>query len=187
MNNKDIIALVEGRLSDEKKAEVVKWLLKNPKQQQRYHILKARHVAKLLKESKRENANGPKRNYATWYKYAGYAACLVLMFALAYKLTAPQSQEVAEISKITMATSIGENKTLTLSDGTKVTLNANTSLSYPEEFTGESREVSLRGEAFFDVSHNPDKPFMVATGNGMKIQVLGTEFNVKSYPEDLNV
>ena len=186
MNNKDIIALVEGRLSDERKAEVVKWLLKNPKQQQRYHVLKARHVAKMLKENEHGESSRPS-TYAKWFQYVGYAACLVLMFALAYTLTSPEEQLVVETSNITMTTSIGENKTLTPSDGTQVTLNANTTISYPETFSGDSREVSLNGEAFFDVTHNPDRPFMVATGNGMKIQVLGTVFNVKSYPEDLNV
>ncbi|WP_108247075.1 FecR family protein [Muricauda brasiliensis] len=188
MNNKDINALVEGRLPDDKKAEVVKWLLKNPKQQQRYHVLKARHVAKLLKEGERKNVLGPKRKFADWYKYVGYAACVLLMAALAYTLISPNKQLEERSSQIILAsTSIGENKTITLSDGTKVTLNANTTFSYPEKFSEESRDVSLQGEAFFDVAHNPEKPFKVATGNGMNIQVLGTVFNVKSYPEDQNV
>ena len=188
MNNKDINALVEGRLSDEKKAEVVKWLLKNPKQQQRYHVLKARHVAKLLKEGGGKNKLDTKRKFADWYKYVGYAACVLLMVALAYTLVSPNEQLEAKYSQTILAsTSIGENKTITLSDGTKVTLNANTTFSYPEKFSEESRDVSLQGEAFFDVAHNPEKPFKVATGNGMNIQVLGTVFNVKSYPEDQNV
>ena len=188
MNNKDINALVEGRLSDEKKAEVVKWLLKNPKQQQRYHVLKARHVAKLLKEGGGKNKLDTKRKFADWYKYVGYAACVLLMVALAYTFVSPNEQLEAKYSQTILAsTSIGENKTITLSDGTKVTLNANTTFSYPEKFSEESRDVSLQGEAFFDVAHNPEKPFKVATGNGMNIQVLGTVFNVKSYPEDQNV
>jgi len=188
MNNKDINALVEGRLSDEKKAEVVKWLLKNPKQQQRYHVLKARHVAKLLKEGGGKNKLDTKRKFADWYKYVGYAACVLLMVALAYTLVSPNEQLEEKYSQTILAsTSIGENKTITLSDGTKVTLNANTTFSYPEKFSEESRDVSLQGEAFFDVAHNPEKPFKVATGNGMNIQVLGTVFNVKSYPEDQNV
>ncbi|MBW8245135.1 FecR domain-containing protein [Muricauda oceani] len=188
MNNKDINALVEGRLSDKKKAEVVKWLLKNPKQQRRYHVLKARHVAKLLKEGEHKNVTGPKRKFADWYKYVGYAACVMIMAALAYTLLSPNEQFEEKSSQIILAsTSIGENKTITLSDGTKVTLNANTTFSYPEKFSEESRDVSLQGEAFFDVAHNPEKPFIVATENGMNIQVLGTVFNVKSYPEDQNV
>lgn len=180
--------MVEGRLSEEKKAEVVKWLLKNPKQQQRYHILKAKHVAKMLKENNGEHSKSPKRTFTDWYKYAGYAACVLIMAALTYTLVAPAEQLEEKAPQVIYATtSIGENKTITLSDGTRVTLNANTVFSYPEKFSEKSREVSLRGEAFFDVAHNPEKPFKVATGNGMNIQVLGTVFNVKSYPEDQNV
>ena len=99
MNNKDINALVEGRLSDEKKAEVVKWLLKNPKQQQRYHVLKARHVAKLLKEGGGKNKLDTKRKFADWYKYVGYAACVLLMVALAYTLVSPNEQLEAKYSR----------------------------------------------------------------------------------------
>ena len=60
MNKKDIIALVEDRLPAEKKQEVIKWLLKNPKQQQRYHILKAKHVAKLLRKSGDDRTQKPR-------------------------------------------------------------------------------------------------------------------------------
>lgn len=66
-------------------------------------------------------------------------------------------------------------------------LNANTSLSFPEQFSDTLRSVSLSGEAFFEVTHDEDRPFIVTTENGMQIQVLGTTFNVKSYPEDQNV
>ncbi|WP_108425272.1 FecR family protein [Flagellimonas amoyensis] len=188
MNKKDIIALVEDRLPAEKKQEVIKWLLKNPKQQQRYHILKAKHVAKLLRKSGDDKMQRPDRIQTGWYKYAGYAAAIALVFSLAYVLMRPMGNvETSVYATAETVTSIGENRTIELSDGTKITLNANTTLSYPKTFTGESREVSLKGEAFFDVAHNPEKPFVVSTDNGMKIKVLGTVFNVRSYPEDLNV
>jgi ferric-dicitrate binding protein FerR (iron transport regulator) len=188
MNKKDIIALVEDRLPAEKKQEVIKWLLKNPKQQQRYHILKAKHVAKLLRKSGDDKTQKPRTIQTSWYKYAGYAAGIAFLFSLAYVLMIPKnSVETPVYATTETVTSIGEYRTVELSDGTKITLNANTTLSYPKTFSGESREVSLKGEAFFDVAHNPDKPFVVSTDNGMKIQVLGTVFNVRSYPEDLNM
>ncbi|WP_318345699.1 FecR family protein [Flagellimonas baculiformis] len=188
MNKKDIIALVEDRLPAERKREVIKWLLKNPKQQQRYHILKAKHVAKLLRHSMEDKMQKPGKFQMKWYKYVGYAAGVALLFSLGYVLMTPTAHvETTTLATTETITSIGENRTVELSDGTKITLNANTTLSYPKTFSGESREVSLKGEAFFDVAHNPDKPFVVSTDNGMKIQVLGTVFNVRSYPEDLNV
>lgn len=76
-----------------------------------------------------------------------------------------------------------EKTSLTLSDGTKVILNAGSKLSYPEKFNGDIREVTLSGEAFFDVTKDPGHPFIIHTGK-MDIKVLGTSFNVKSYPDD---
>lgn len=188
MNKKDIIALVEDSLPAEKKQEVIKWLLKNPKQQQRYHILKAKHVAKLLRKSGDDKMQKRGKIQTNWYKYAGYAAGMALLLSLTYVLMMPTGNVETSVYVTTeTVTSIGENRTIELSDGTKITLNSNTTLSYPKSFSGESREVSLKGEAFFDVAHDPEKPFVVSTDNGMKIQVLGTVFNVRSYPEDLNV
>lgn len=68
-----------------------------------------------------------------------------------------------------------------LSDGSEVWLNAGSQLRYPTTFTGDSREVELIGEAYFQVKHNPKKPFKVHTED-QHIQVLGTSFNISSYP-----
>lgn len=73
-----------------------------------------------------------------------------------------------------------------LPDGTTVWLNAGSKLSYDGDFTGNTREVRLEGEAFFDVVKQADRPFIVHT-SGIDIKVLGTAFNVKSYPEDKTV
>ncbi len=75
---------------------------------------------------------------------------------------------------------------LTLADGTKVWMNSDSRLVYPVAFPGDTREVTLTGEAYFDVRENAAKPFIVATGVG-KIKVLGTRFNVKCYPEEASV
>lgn len=70
---------------------------------------------------------------------------------------------------------------LILSDGTEVWLNSETELRYPDHFTGNSREVELSGEAYFEVAKNASCPFYVKT-TGMQVQVLGTSFNVRAYP-----
>jgi transmembrane sensor len=74
----------------------------------------------------------------------------------------------------------------TLPDGTKVTLNENSQLKYSRGFGKSNREVSLIGEATFDVTHDPTKPFLVHTGK-ITTKVLGTEFNVHAYPDDEKV
>ena len=80
----------------------------------------------------------------------------------------------------------GGEFTLILSDGTQVWLNAETSLRYPVEFVGNERKVYLEGEAFFDVTHDKQKQFVVETEKA-KVQVYGTAFNVYAYPNEYEV
>ncbi|GAB3662684.1 DUF4974 domain-containing protein [Echinicola sediminis] len=70
-----------------------------------------------------------------------------------------------------------------LQDGTKVWLNSASSLSFPTEFEPNKREVSLSGEAYFEVAHNPKSPFTV-DANGTQVRVLGTHFNIKAYKNE---
>ena len=70
-----------------------------------------------------------------------------------------------------------------LPDGTSVTLNHYSSLSYPERFKSDNREVELSGEAYFEVAKDKDKPFIVKTKE-QSIEALGTKFNVSAYPTD---
>jgi transmembrane sensor len=78
----------------------------------------------------------------------------------------------------------GKRSQIILADGTKIWLNAGSTLSYPVSFTGNSREVYLSGEAFFEVSTDRSKPFYVITGD-LRIKVTGTRFNVTSYSDDV--
>ena len=80
----------------------------------------------------------------------------------------------------------GSTTRSSLADGTSVWLNAGSKLYYASDFSGATREVRLEGEAFFDVVKQANRPFIVHA-SGIDIKVLGTAFNVKSYPEDKNV
>lgn len=80
----------------------------------------------------------------------------------------------------TLATPRGGVYRLTLADGTAVWLNASSSISYPSLFTGNTREVSISGEAYLEVAHDPNKPFRVKTGT-QTVEVLGTRFNINAY------
>jgi ferric-dicitrate binding protein FerR (iron transport regulator) len=72
---------------------------------------------------------------------------------------------------------------LILADGSKVWLNAASSLTYPTAFTGEERKVQISGEAYFEVAHNPDKPFHVLA-NGMDVEDIGTAFDINAYDDE---
>ena len=78
----------------------------------------------------------------------------------------------------------GKRKTVRLPDGSTITLEPNSRLIYPDRFTGNTREVALTGEAFFEVEPNHEKPFIVHTANIMAT-VLGTSFNVEAYPNGI--
>jgi ferric-dicitrate binding protein FerR (iron transport regulator) len=80
-------------------------------------------------------------------------------------------------------TAIGRQWQLALPDGTRVYLNASSSIHYPLQFTGAVREVEITGEVYFEVAHNPRQPFRVKVGNQL-IEDLGTAFNVNAYQEE---
>lgn len=88
---------------------------------------------------------------------------------------------------IQTVSTLAETRTIHLPDGTSVTLNHYSSLSYPERFKSDgNREVELNGEAYFEVSKDKSHPFIVQT-EAIKVQVLGTHFNVDAYLANPNV
>jgi transmembrane sensor len=83
----------------------------------------------------------------------------------------------------TMTTPKGRQFNLVLADGSKVWLNAASSITYPTAFTGKDRKVTITGEAYFEITHNSSMPFIVQKGNTV-VQVLGTHFNVNAYDDE---
>lgn len=99
---------------------------------------------------------------------------------IAYRVTGGQQQEETLSNRIVIPRG-GEFK-LILADGTAVWLNSDSELSYPTAFAGQKREVFLRGEAYFDVKPDSLHPFIVHVDE-VRIQVLGTQFNINTYAE----
>lgn len=91
-----------------------------------------------------------------------------------------------ELAYNTATTKKGRKFELVLPDNSKVWLNAASQLKYPVVFTGKTREVELSGEAYFEVEHNSEKPFVVKAGN-QRIKVLGTQFNVNNYSDENHI
>ncbi|MGN6490974.1 MAG: FecR family protein [Agriterribacter sp.] len=96
----------------------------------------------------------------------------------------PTGKATAEMSYNTMTTPKGRQFSLVLSDGTKVWLNAATSLKFPTAFVGTERKVEVTGEAYFEVAKNAKMPFKVTINGRAEIEVLGTHFNVKAYADE---
>lgn len=121
------------------------------------------------------------------FRGLGYAAAILVLVVssglLTYRYVQPQ-QPVASSTDVmnTLYTPAGQRAQLILQDGTEVWLNAKSRLTYPAHFSGDSRKVAIEGEAFFKVAKDPSRPFIVST-HDVDMKVLGTQFNVCSYPE----
>ncbi len=104
---------------------------------------------------------------------------------ISYRINGSHS-EPESLRYNTMSTPRGGQYCVTLADGTKVWLNAASSVTYPALFSGKERKVSITGEVYFEVAENKQKPFHVEV-NGMEVVVLGTHFNVNAYENELTV
>lgn len=114
------------------------------------------------------------------------AASIILVSALSFWYFQPtDSQSIAsqEVEIIKKVNPKGRRSTIKLKDGSTVILNSESSLSYASDFGESVRELTLTGEAFFEVSENPHKPFIVRSGN-ITTTALGTSFNISNFPND---
>jgi len=139
-------------------------------------------------ESLKETYNGENSlKISSNYKWLKIAAAVLLVVGIGflYRVYDAGKKESAVSIAITFKTKSGERKKITLPDGSTVLLNAQSSLSIGKEFNETCREVVLKGEAYFDVIHNKNKPFKVRTEE-FNINVLGTAFNVKAYPDEIS-
>lgn len=117
------------------------------------------------------------------------AATLLLLIGIKYIVTgdgmdglprAEVMELMAGVYDEEVEVPIGEKMTLMLVDGTKIIANSRTIVRYPKRFDGECREVYVKGEAYFDVAHDAEHPFLVHSDN-FRVKVLGTKFNVNNY------
>ncbi|MDF0718119.1 FecR domain-containing protein [Muricauda sp. 334s03] len=99
-------------------------------------------------------------------------------------LTQKEKKSIGKITNNTIRVPYGKNLSITLQDGSTVMLNSGSSMTYPSSFEGmETREISLTGEAFFEIAKNSEQPFIVKTKR-MHTRVYGTVFNVSAYEDD---
>lgn len=120
----------------------------------------------------------PLNSRQSWLRAAAVLFLVACGSMLTWHLAGPGRLRTLEAGNIT--------RTDTLPDGSVVTLNRNATLSYPRSFNGKTREVRLEGEAFFDITPDKQRPFII-TANDVEVRVVGTSFNVKSSEEKTEV
>ncbi|WPU93131.1 FecR family protein [Mucilaginibacter sabulilitoris] len=200
MDQDNFIRLVTKKftkqLSDEERKELAGLLEDNPVYQEKYEIFKAyfsiNHTGQSGKEEAflriREKITNreqqldlkPRYPFKKFYLRAMAAAIVILCITFTYLHFNIPDQNTVPLEARTLRSS---KKNIILSDGTRVMLNADSKLTFPKEFNNSTREVSLTGEAFFDVHHDASHPFIIHTSK-MDLKVLGTAFNLKAYPDD---
>lgn len=188
-----ISSFLEGNYTEEEKRLVDDWLAED---ERNVKFLRKLQDVSFCKELETRAADARERIYVKTqdkisrvqlkrklrlWQYVAVAS-IALLFVISGLRFLKTEEAKAPVYVETKSPS-GSTTRLSLSDGTVVELNASSSISYPLYFQGSSRLVSITGEAYFEVAKDAKHPFIVEA-NGMKIQVLGTHFNVKSYEDD---
>ena len=124
-----------------------------------------------------------RNNHKPFIKYISYAAAIIIIALLSTVIYNYGTQSPAMLYA---STTYGERKIIDLPDGTSVELNSLSSISYPKEMNGKTRNVTLEGEAYFDVAKDPNKAFIVRAGE-IEVKVLGTKFNINAYKNQENI
>ena len=184
--NKDILyKFFEGNASFEEEAAVKQWMEESA--ENRLVFLKERKLfdAMLLLGNEEIIKNGKKRfsiNLSSLRTELIKIAAVVAITLGGSYFYYQSSLEKELMAMQTITVPAGQRINITLVDGTNVWLNARTSLSYPVKFGKNNRQVVLDGEAYFDVTKDKSKPFIVQTDN-YNVEVLGTQFDVNAYSE----
>lgn len=142
-----------------------------------------RRLNQELDEEKKQTrvvALRPRFSWKVWQRVA--VACIIIVLSLInYNMNDKRIQ--LSTQNFTVSAEKGQRAFVTLPDSTKVWLNSDTKISYPADYGMEERNVSLEGEAYFEVAKNPEKRFIVKT-KGMQVEALGTSFNINAYRDD---
>lgn len=150
-----------------------------------YTLDKNKYWAELSKRMKAsESAALPKTKILSFTHIRRYAAVACVLLVAAFSIYIGMELGRPAVGEQVYSNLGGKSK-VRLADGTEVWLHSNTTLAYSTDYEAQERLVNVKGEAYFDVTHDKDKPFIVQT-DGMRVVVHGTKFNVEAFPESDN-
>jgi len=199
INESVLMAYINDELDSDKKVEVKTWLSNSIENANEFEELqktwklsgqlKTKPVvvntdgawenvfSKIDTETKVVDLKSKSKSKLNYKVILSIAALFAILFSV-YKF-AP-SNEIETINLV--ATHFISSETLT--DGSVITVNENSSLTYPSEFSEKERRVTLKGEAFFDIERNEEKPFVIDLPHNQFVKVLGTSFNINASEND---
>lgn len=157
-----------------------------------WHKLQARINPQLLvteelkaKVASRKTSWIP-RTYGHMMRLAAILVFTILTSVMLTYFMINNVEDIQEIAFREIMTDRSQRAATRLSDGTMVSLSVDSKIRVPDIFARDVREVELTGEAYFDVAHSPDRPFVIRSGDAV-IKVLGTDFGVRAYPDEKEV
>ncbi|MDR2469499.1 MAG: FecR family protein [Tannerella sp.] len=181
MNRPLLHAFFEGKATEKEKEAIKHWL--NESEHHREILLKEREFfdAILLVGPPDERTSERIRHPRFVRKLLRVAAVAALLFLSGYYFHSHRMKQLQQMKHV-VSVSDGQRANIKLPDGTNVWINARSRISYPSCFSGGTRDVTLEGEAWFEVKSDIRKPFIVHTDK-YDIRALGTIFNVEAYPD----
>jgi sigma factor regulatory protein, fecR/pupR family len=187
MHQELLLKYISGKASQKESEEVVTWIDADPANLRKFISLRKSYDA-LIWQDTDKLCYKPARKRAvqiTMQRLIRIAAVFVIAFGLCYMVLQVLQQD--EINMQTVYVPVGQRTQVTLADGTTVWVNGRSTLVFPSQFTSQTRNVQLDGEAYFEVRKDPKKQFIVSTAHQSSIKVLGTKFNVKARKETEDV
>jgi len=148
-----------------------------------------RHTRRFQSYAETRRSHGLSSPYRTVFRAAAMILLIIGIAFFSYQVGNDRydlADDPEQLAMREISTQKGQRVNIRFSDGTKVSLNAASTLRFPERFTGGVREVHLEGEAYFDVINQNNNQFIVRAGV-TTIEVLGTQFNVRAWAEDKQV
>lgn len=172
-----------GQASEHEGRQIMEWYESSDTNRQTF--LRERRIFDALllhgdeSATVRKRINPRLRQFAVWAVQVAAVAAIVIGVGLSTRFFS--SDDNTQLMSV-ISVPAGQRADITLPDGSKVCLNALSSLSYPASFSADNREVTLSGQAYFEVTHDENATFTVHAGD-YNVSVLGTEFDVEAYPE----
>lgn len=177
---------IMGDVTENEKQTVTEWLEADEKNMKEFMALRKLYDITLWQEEETKAVLKEKGEKKIFFlrEFLKVAAVIAIVFAGTYFwMHSKQDNPVTAMQTIHVPA--GQRVELFLADGTKVWLNAQTTFTFPTDFSAEARNVKLNGEAYFEVAKDESKPFIVETSK-YDVRVLGTEFNVIAYENSSN-
>lgn len=167
----------EGKTSDEQSRLVTEWLDEDEANLRHYQQICRFYEISLWDEPVKRRTE---KKTVIWRKIIMETLKIAAFFAFGFWLNQQLNMRSEEVGMQIVQVPPGQNSQVTLADGSKVWLNAGSSLRFPTRFSDKERLVSLEGEGYFEVQANKEKPFIVSTA-GYQVKALGTTFNIYAY------